>query len=530
MLKFRHSILALAVANGVLYSCLLPLWEGFDEPFHYGYVETIALWHQLPTLNKTLISSEISKSLTLVPISRVLSSAVPGSTSFEDWFRVDQMERLRRERRLETLSPQLRYEPSDILNYEAQQAPLLYLILAPIDSLLSRCALKTRILVLRILGTVSASLLLWIAANQFIDIVGLTESFRVVVLACIFESQMLWATTAHVGNDVLAVPLTLSFLTCLALVVKDDSPKNRLILGTILAAGLLTKAYFLAFVPVFVAVAFYRAAAHSARWRTIALTLAIPLLIAGPWYSRSVLLYGSVTGTQENVSGVGFSQAVAALPHISWLTSIGDFLRWSLWTGNWSFLSFSKITLDCELVLLLLALALYVASRQHIKMPEVWALAGCFFFVLGLIYQTCITWVHTKGLSTYAEPWYWQGVIPCIWILCFRGLQLSGGLGRVCAILLCLVSAWIAAMTYVAKLFPFYGGALTRSNLRTVLDWWLNNRGWEIEGVALARPAILYCLLCVFLTLLGFVTFLGVRNIWLSATRDRKTALAQQHY
>ena len=42
MLRRRHAIqgllIAYGVANALLYATLLPLWEGFDEPFHYSYV------------------------------------------------------------------------------------------------------------------------------------------------------------------------------------------------------------------------------------------------------------------------------------------------------------------------------------------------------------------------------------------------------------------------------------------------------------------------------------------------------------
>lgn len=43
-------------------------------------------------------------------------------------------------------------------------------------------------------------------------------------------------------------------------------------------------------------------------------------------------------------------------------------------------------------------------------------------------------------------------------MLAALGMQRNGIAGRVLAGLTCLVSAWIAALTYVAKLFPLYGG------------------------------------------------------------------------
>ena len=52
-------ILLFAITNAVLYSCLLPLWEGFDEPAHYGYVAYLDIHHRFPIVNRTAVSNEM---------------------------------------------------------------------------------------------------------------------------------------------------------------------------------------------------------------------------------------------------------------------------------------------------------------------------------------------------------------------------------------------------------------------------------------------------------------------------------------
>ena len=47
------------LVNACLYSALLPLWEGFDEAFHYGYVETLWQTHRLPVLGRTLLPADV---------------------------------------------------------------------------------------------------------------------------------------------------------------------------------------------------------------------------------------------------------------------------------------------------------------------------------------------------------------------------------------------------------------------------------------------------------------------------------------
>ena len=68
-LKNAHFIVLLfALVSANLYSCLLPLWEGFDEPFHYGYIQSLSVDHRVPVLNRTRISLELRQSLILTPV------------------------------------------------------------------------------------------------------------------------------------------------------------------------------------------------------------------------------------------------------------------------------------------------------------------------------------------------------------------------------------------------------------------------------------------------------------------------------
>ncbi len=510
-------MLALALANSVLYCCALPLWEGFDEPFHYGYLETLAVQRRFPSFGQATLTAQIQESLSLVPLSHFLSEHVPGAVSFEDYSKLNWGERLRLRQALQDLSPGLRRTSSGFVNYEAQQAPLAYLLLAPFNLLLSPLSLPARVLWLRLFGALTATVALYACLKKLAALVALDTCVQPAMLVCVFTSQMLWASVAHVGNDTLAVPLTLCFITWLAAVATRNQPRDLLILATIFSAGLLTKAYFLAFIPVFAGMVFLQAARRHARWRIATLALLIPIVVCGPWYVRNLLVYGSLSGTQQGMAGVGPAQAIAALPHVPWLKSAPNFLRWSLWTGNWSFLSFSQATLNAELILLAFALLLYGYRYSKISSAERWVVGGCACLVAGLVYQTCVTWASSNGESTFAEPWYWQGVIPCVWVLSFLGLQRAAPAGRICGTVLCLLSAWIAAVTYVAKLLPGYASGFGRSTVRSVVEWWVSDAARrDLQTVALAPTGVVYTALVVFLLLLAWVTPLALRRIWLS--------------
>ena len=502
----RRLLLAFAIVNGTLYSCFLPLWEGFDEPFHYAYIQSLSQG-RLPVFRKAKVSAEIYASFANVPLSRFLSGST-GGCSFEEWFTLPVNERQTRLAR--RVDPALRQIPSSLDNYEAQQAPLAYLLLVPFDATLSRVALRWRVLVLRLLLTIPSTLMIWYGVSKLSRELHIPKPFALAATACIFGSQMLWATVAHIGNDALAVPLTLLFLLWLGIAVRTRRPRHLLIWSAVFAAGLLNKAYFLAFLPVFFA---YIIVELSRRRVMACIALLIPCLIAGPWYWHNHTLYGSFSGTQQSVAGIGFEQVLEAIPKIPWLKGTLPFLHWSLWTGNWSFLSFSKTTLNVELILIALALLLYFCRFRGFSASEWWQFAACACFLAGLAYQTCATYIHTHGASLFAEPWYWQGVVCFLWVLAFRGLAQSGRIARCLAVATLLVSAWIAIVTYIGKLFPLYGSGFERATLGRVWTWWSGHPAQDLNLVALAPAAVLYLLLSLFLLIVSAQTILLVRQL-----------------
>jgi len=517
-------LVVLVAANAVLYSCVLPLWEGFDEPAHYSYVQSLSIDRRLPVLNRTACSREVRESLKLVPVSWLLHNALPKSISFEEWFQLSPEERRARWAAVGGLSPALQGEPSDLLNYEAQQAPLAYLMIAPIDALISRMRLRSRVLTLRLILTVLSAMALLGASNLLLHALAVDGVFRLGALACTFECQMLWASVAHVSNDCLAVPLSTVLLALLILMMQ--APKPRYVFGAAgaMAAGLLTKAYFLAFVPVFVAALVMTLTKRRISGRTTVVSLGV-LLLATPWYARNVLLYGSLSGTQESIAGVGFSHAVAALRHINWIDGTVELFRSGLWTGNWSFVSFSRLTLDIEMALITSAFVLLLWSAREARKGEWWAIAGCAAFFLGLIYQTGVTWVATQGRSQHAEPWYAQAILPCIWAIVFGSFKRQGKTGRVLAGALLAVAAWVAAATYLWKLIPLYGGFAGRSTAGAMWAWWRHAK-LEILSSTVAGPLfMIFCALAVFVAALFALNGIMLRELWRGEDGGRKIPL-----
>ncbi len=59
--RSRLSLPGFALLNAIRDSALLPLWEGFDEPFHFGYVQWIANGGGLPDAQTAVCPQKSSR-------------------------------------------------------------------------------------------------------------------------------------------------------------------------------------------------------------------------------------------------------------------------------------------------------------------------------------------------------------------------------------------------------------------------------------------------------------------------------------
>ncbi len=118
----RFAILTFGLLNAILYTGLMPLWEGFDEPFHYGYIQRLWNTRSLPVQRQATLSEEVWQSIALAPASPVVRYNLPMVTTYDDFFRLLPAERRTRRRRIEQLDPALAALPSQAPNYEASRS------------------------------------------------------------------------------------------------------------------------------------------------------------------------------------------------------------------------------------------------------------------------------------------------------------------------------------------------------------------------------------------------------------------------
>ncbi len=485
----RGVIFAYALLNALAYSLLLPLWEGFDEPFHFAYVQTLANRDGFPDPRSSTLSAEAARAVLLAPASISVKTNLPAVDSYDDFFRAPDSERARVHGELLRIDPKLRTQPSPFLNYEAHQPPLAYAILALPETALARIPLPYRVLALRVSGAAIGVVLLIAAAGRLTRQLGIAPPFDEAVMFAALSSQMLWAALAHVANDWLAVPLALWLIVLTIDYYNQPAARSIAVAGAVLALGLLAKAYLLAWVPVLAAVCAFRR-----RWRDLAVAAAIIAAVAGPWYARNVARYSSLTAIQEIRQGAHPMAAVKDLRPARVPAAAEAAARSALWTGNNSFRAFSKATLRVLLVLWAAALLLWIAQRHRAVEWITLLYSGAFF--AALLYDAALNDAVSHGANVNPAPWYAQPLLVPLLSLAFLGAARAGAAGKWIASLIVALSGYVLMATYWAKLIPLYSGFEARATLPALIQLYRrpSQVAHGLAAVCFAPPAAILSL------------------------------------
>jgi hypothetical protein len=306
---------------------------------------------------------------------------------------------------------------------------------------------------------------------------GLDAHARLAALFLLYSCQVFYATTAHVANDWLALPLFLLVLTAAVELQAKPGRAPVVTLSLALAAGLLTKAYFLPMIPFAVVLVLLLRG-----FRDSLLCAVIALVPAAPFYVRNVRLYHDLSGQQENIGGAPVGALIRAVFQIPPFRAFAATATHSLWTGNNTFTTFNTITLWIMIVLLLAAAVFYF--RQRPPAAERVLLAGMVCYAAALFYNTVFQFVSTKGVALAPSAWYVQLLWPPA--LCLLLLRAP----RLLRAALCWVGAYIISATYLAKLIPIYAGNSARpAHLWDLVSWYPQGYPGMLDTTALIPPA-----------------------------------------
>jgi hypothetical protein len=492
--------------RGLWYCCLLPVWEGYDEPFHFAALENVASGDGMPH-SSTPITLEVQESLHLLPLPWELQfQQIPQPlTVHDDFWRLSPDEQARRINTVRQIpwqeGNQAATEP--ILNYESQQAPLYYWLFGVPLGAIGAIPLLSRFFVIRLLGLLFSSLLVPIAYS-----IG-KQVFRngrlaLGVVALLILLPELMVNLARVSNETLAVVLySLLLLFCLRIEDKPASWPDWTLAGLTLGLGLLTKAYFLTTVPamaVVVALALWSSQQHpdGRQYGVLlraAFALLLALLIAGRYYLHIHQATGSWSGQGDDVAmgHIPVSAKVAAIPHVNWKSGVLSVLISHVWFGGWSFL---RVPAGIYvLAFLLIALAFFGVlvrfwrgSDPISERRRVLVLAAFYATLLaGIGYHILVTFLN-QGVSA-STGWYLYAAVTAELVLMVWGLQALFSPRMLFGALAVFLAATDLYGT-VAALMPYYTGLTAHINGRVPPDLWgtISRLPLVFERLSYVRP------------------------------------------
>jgi hypothetical protein len=468
------------VLRGFFYCGFVPMWEGFDEWAHYGYIDYLER-HSRLSLSSEPVSREIEESLKVLPVPWIFRLQHPSLTTHDDYWKLPEPERRIREEKLRNLKPgDAQATPdSQFKLYEAQQPPLYYLLLYLPHKATADWPLASRVYVLRFLSVLLASLVIplgFAAARMALG--AWLPSLKLAAFLAVMPELLI--NVARVGNESLSIPVFTGLVyCCLRLLRSKAAAGYALSSGLLLGLGLLTKAYFLAAVPVLLLVFAWSWITRPRERRVIAAHAACALLLAGIlsgwWYWRNQRVTGSWSGHMfdAQMKDAGRISLLQNITRVRWYQAVETTFFSHVWFGNWSFLqvrSWIYRLARWAAVLIIAGIFLLVWRLRRGKTgPPIRAedlfllLLFYLFFALSLAYYVLIAFGAT-GFSA-SQGWYLYCVIVPELVLAAVGYQavLGKKYGAVAFEMSGTLFAALDLYTVHLILVPYYTGLLAHN-------------------------------------------------------------------
>jgi 4-amino-4-deoxy-L-arabinose transferase-like glycosyltransferase len=414
----------------------------------------------------------------------------------DEFWKLDAQQRDHLEQEVRRIPKEWAREPATelITNYEAQQPPLYYALLALPLRLTANLTLPSRVLVLRLLSVIVASFLVPLGYFVARKILGNEMStLGVVAVATVMPELMI--NISRVANESLSIVLyTLLVYLTLKVVDGPEHFGHLPIVGVVLGLGLLTKAYFLTALPALFVILVWCCWRWPSHWKRLilqsALGIGTAVAIGGVWYWRAHRMMGSWSGLYSDAAIGGMSKwgLLRQVFHVNWISALISVLLSHTWYGAWSFLRVSNLVYTVFGAVMLLAAAgllrlsvkLWTSSSgEEESLGNYLLVLICFygFFWLGLAYQTLTLFV-SEGVSA-STGWYMYCLVVPELILVYCGLHTTFPSSLRPAILPGLVAAFALLDVYTVHflLIPYYSGIISHSTIysgvfsHSTLNW-----------------------------------------------------------
>jgi 4-amino-4-deoxy-L-arabinose transferase-like glycosyltransferase len=307
-------LLAFTLVRGGIWAVTQPYFWAPDEDYHFLYVEHLTTQGALPSPDEPLYPREYRIVLQAMKYDQY-SSGPRQDFSGDPKASV---------RRLEGLSDADR-EPSEVnRGVTVVHAPVYYVAGAVVNGLLGDASPFTRIAAVRWMSSligVLAVYLAWLLAGQ----VFRREWLTLTAAALVALQPMIGFLSGIVSNDI-AVTAGYTAALALSLFILRTSPRiaQGAWLGGAIGLALLLKSTAVGLVPL----ALLAYAGQALVWkeerhevvRSAALALGVVATVAGWWYVRSLIVYGSLLGSTTEVvpAGEGGQAGLGSVVNLTW--------------------------------------------------------------------------------------------------------------------------------------------------------------------------------------------------------------------
>ncbi len=420
--------------------------------------------------------------------------------SYEAYWALDPAERAAREQTLRSMPAEWARQDSDppIQLWEAQQPPLFYWLAQAPFAALRNAGLPAQAWFLRCFCALLASLVIPLGFLAAREIFGAGRlAIAAVTILCAMPELMISA--ARISNESMAIAVGALVALLGIRLMKSPTVQGAALFGVALGIGLLTKAYFLAFLPwalLIVAIPSWKSQKKQAIRNTL-MVLSACAAIAGWWYLRTYLLTGTITGEEREVAvHAGTSLSLwTAIRETPWTKVLGFVMMSHIWLGGWSFLVVRSYMYRVVEILMAAAaggVGLQIA-RPRPGLPDRRQLGGMLVLFASLIAGLC--YHATTGFRTYVGSGtmgYYLFVLAVP-----EAILLVTGLVRLAKTLPMLLTAvFLAFEAYALWIvqLPYYAGMIQHTpngNLPAFRLAQLSNGGFAtlLQHLALNKPA-----------------------------------------
>lgn len=410
----------------VLWSIFLPIWEGFDEPAHFCYIQHLAEYQEIPTPpggdQTDYCSTQVEESFAQLPLNKTLSLS-PQLTDFHykdyaDYWKTIQV----------TMPPlipndvQARASTHQVLDiWQAQHPPFPYLLLTIPYLLTLPFGFFIQILILRLVCVGLTLLGIWITW-KCLEQLHLPAAASLFGYVTVTLAPMFFVHFGRISNEpVTFILFSLTWLFILKLLRRAPIHTIHLVLfGLVYGLGFVSKVFFFTALPVILItfiVDFLSCKNHLEQingLKNYSFFLLSFLTFALPWFIYQ--LYFSTA------PGVGFSIPTLSNFHMNWFGFFREiflnytglfgwsFLRTSPWFYTLHLLFWTMTGLGCiklrgfELKVAILALLFPLSlltgmAYYNLKFNALTITGGWYFYSMGAMLATIIALSWNKLLT-----------------------------------------------------------------------------------------------------------------------------------